>query len=315
MPNRHECPMDLKRLRSFVTVAELGGVSRAAAKLHITQPALSRQIRDLQEELDLKLFERVGRRLVLTGEGEELLRDCRGLLGHAGALAERVQSLRKGHAGVLKIAVSPNMLGWVFPPFLRHYAERHPEVHVNPVEVLSAEQLAKVEEGEVHFAMNTLPADEQRFASCPLRWFHVVAAAGPAYPIGRGALIDIHELAGMPLLVVHSSFATRKAFDAACRLARLNMNVAIESVSPHALLELAEQGHGVAIVPSDVVPIDDWKVRSARISYRGKPLRVLIGLIWNKHRPLPRYAEGFAQELAAYMQERYGADNPRRRRR
>ncbi len=124
MPNRHECPMDLKRLRSFVTVAELGGVSRAAAKLHITQPALSRQIRDFQEELDLKLFERVGRRLVLTGEGEELLRDCRGLLGHAGALAERVQSLRKGHAGVLKIAVSPNMLGWVFPPFLRHYAER-----------------------------------------------------------------------------------------------------------------------------------------------------------------------------------------------
>ena len=75
--------MDLRHARTFVTVAELGTVSKAAVHLRVAQPALSRQISNLEQELGLKLFDRVGRRLVLTGEGEQLLGDCRGLLSHA----------------------------------------------------------------------------------------------------------------------------------------------------------------------------------------------------------------------------------------
>lgn len=68
--------IDLKRLQTFVTVSEQGTVSKAALLLRITQPALSRQLRDLQDELGIKLFERVGRRLLLTGEGDQFLADC-----------------------------------------------------------------------------------------------------------------------------------------------------------------------------------------------------------------------------------------------
>src|SRR5882757_5944281 len=110
--------MDLRRIRTFVAVAEQGGVSRAALRLHIAQPALSRQIRALQEELGFQLFERVGRRLSLTGEGEEFLRDCRSLLSHAGSVVERAQSLRRGNTGVLRVAASPQMIESVFPIFL-----------------------------------------------------------------------------------------------------------------------------------------------------------------------------------------------------
>src|SRR5512138_2572756 len=78
--------MDLRRTRTFVTVAELGTVSKAAVRLRIAQPALSRQINELEQELGLKLFDRVGRRLVLTGEGEQLLGDCRSLLSYATAV-------------------------------------------------------------------------------------------------------------------------------------------------------------------------------------------------------------------------------------
>ena len=81
--------MDLRHLRTFVTVAELGTVSKAALRLRIAQPALSRQIGDLERELGLKLFDRVGRRLVLSGEGEQLLGSCRNLLGHASSLTTR----------------------------------------------------------------------------------------------------------------------------------------------------------------------------------------------------------------------------------
>ncbi len=113
--------MDLRHARTFVTVAELGTVSRAAVRLHIAQPALSRQIRDLEEELDLKLFDRVGRRLVLTGEGEQLLGDCRALLNCASAIGERAQQLRRGDAGILKVAASPQFIEGTLSGFLdRH---------------------------------------------------------------------------------------------------------------------------------------------------------------------------------------------------
>ena len=79
--------MDLRRVRTFVTVADLGTVSRAALHLRVAQPALSRQISELEQELGLKLFDRVGRRLKLTSDGEQLLGDCRGLLNVVSAVA------------------------------------------------------------------------------------------------------------------------------------------------------------------------------------------------------------------------------------
>ena len=86
--------MDLKRLRTFVAVAELGTVSKAALLQRISQSALSRQISDLEKEFGLKLFDRVGRRLILTSIGEQLLGDCRSVLGQVGSLGERVELLR-----------------------------------------------------------------------------------------------------------------------------------------------------------------------------------------------------------------------------
>src|SRR5215510_5230827 len=98
--------MDLRHLRTFVAVAELGTVSKAALRLRIAQPALSRQIADLEQELGLSLFDRVGRRLVLSGEGEQLLGNCRSLLGYASSLTDQAQQLRRGDSGVIKVAAS-----------------------------------------------------------------------------------------------------------------------------------------------------------------------------------------------------------------
>jgi len=103
MPNGHKLgPMDLRHLRTFLTVAEQGTVSKASLRLRIAQPALSRQIMELEEELGLRLFDRVRRRLVLTGEGEQLLGDCRAVFGAVGSFSERAQRLRRADTGILK---------------------------------------------------------------------------------------------------------------------------------------------------------------------------------------------------------------------
>ena len=146
----YKAGMDLRHIRTFVTVAELGTVSRAALRLRIAQPALSRQLIDLEQELGLQLFDRVGRRLLLTGEGVQLLSGCRILLNSASALTEQAQLLRHGDTGVLRIAGSPQHIEGVLAQFLHRYAERYPKVEVKISEGTRSEILALLERGEIH---------------------------------------------------------------------------------------------------------------------------------------------------------------------
>jgi len=111
--------MDLKHLRTFVAVAENGTVSRAATRLRIAQPALSRQIIYLEAELGITLFDRVGHRLRLTREGEQLLGRSRTLLGYASSLADDVRALKRGDSGTLNVVASPQMIDNVFSTFLQ----------------------------------------------------------------------------------------------------------------------------------------------------------------------------------------------------
>src|SRR5215467_2113838 len=113
--------MNLRQALTFVTVAELGTVSKAALRLRTAQPALSRQIIDLEQELGLRLFDRIGRRLLLTGEGAQLIAGCRVLLNCASAVKEQAQLLRRGDTGVLKVAGSPQHIESVLSGFLHHY--------------------------------------------------------------------------------------------------------------------------------------------------------------------------------------------------
>lgn len=305
--------MDLRHARTFVTVAELGTVSKAAAYLHVAQPALSRQISNLEQELGLKLFDRVGRRLVLTGEGEQLLGDCRGLLGYASALGERAQLLRAGDTGTLKIAASPQFIEGVIADFLHRYARRYPNVKVKVTEaIMWPDTLAMLERGEIHLGQNLLRAvapDDPRFAHHPLEAVDLLGAyQSGVLPVDRGA-IEIARLVGHPLLVLDTSFVSRRTFDATCRLAGIEPDIAFESRTPHTLLAMAEKGHGVAIVPS-AVQIDRYALRTVRVTYAGKALREPLAVFWNKRRSLPPYATAFCTMLAMHVRDIFPISRP-----
>jgi DNA-binding transcriptional LysR family regulator len=304
--------MNLRHTRTFVTVAELGTVSKAALRLRIAQPALSRQISDLEQELGLKLFDRIGRRLVLTGEGEQLLSDCRGLLNYASAVGERAQQLRRGDVGVLKVAATPLHIEGVFSQFLHCYAQRYPNVQVEVMEGSGLEILAMLERGEVHLGQMlpyAVPLDDGRFASQLLEPAELLAACQPTLTLGKHGGIDIARLAPYPLLLLDGGYGLRRAFDAACRLAGLKPNIRLQSRSPHTLLALAEAGHGVAIVAS-TFRTQRYDLKIVRLTYRGRPLREPLAVLWDKRRPLPRYATAFCQMWAAHVREVFPITRP-----
>jgi DNA-binding transcriptional LysR family regulator len=305
--------MDLRHARTFVTVAELGTVSKAAERLCIAQPALSRQISNLERDLGLKLFDRVGRRLVLTGAGEQLLGDCRSLLSYASALGERAQLLRRGDTGTLKVAASPQFIEGVIADFLRRYARRYPNVQVKLTEAIAwADTRGMLERGEIHLGQNLLravQAGDPHLASHPLEAVDLLAACREPLMLGKSETIDISRLAAYPLLVLDTSFVSRRTFDATCSLAGIEANIAFESRTPHTLLAMAEKGHGVAVVPS-AVRIDRYPLRAVRLTYRGKPLRERLAVFWDKRRPLPSYATTFCAMLAEYVVDVFPVSQP-----
>jgi DNA-binding transcriptional LysR family regulator len=305
--------MDLRHARTFVTVAEFGSVSKAALRLRIAQPALSRQIWALEQELGFKLFDRVGRGIVLTGEGEQLLADCRGLLSYAGAVGERAQLLRRGDTGVLKFAASPQFIEGVVADFLHRYAQRFPNVQVKLTEAIGWTDIrTMLERGEIHLGQNLAHAvqlGDRRFASQILEPVDQLAALQPKLVLGKGLSVEIDELAPHPLLLLDTSYVFRRTFDAACRLAGIEPNVMFESRTPHTLLTMAERGHGVAVIPS-TMRAHRYPLRIAGLTYRGKPLREPLAVFWDKRRPLPRYAEAFSEMLAAQVREVFPITQP-----
>jgi len=303
--------MDLRRLRTFVAVTELGTVSKAALRLRISQSALSRQISDLERDLRVRLFDRVGRRLVLTAIGEELLEDCRGVLGQVRSLGERAEVLRRGDGGVLKVAASPQMIESVLSTFLPLFAVHFPNVEVRLTEALGPAQVALLQRGEVHLGIRHDQGVDPRLASSPLQPDEVLAACAPSLHVGATETIDIRCLASYPLLLLEPGYSVRVQFNAACRLANVKPKILFESRAPHTLLALAEARHGVAIIPS-LLRTDRYELIVLRVAYRRKPLREGLVVQWDNRRPILPYAATFREALAQHMSEVFSMTQPSR---
>lgn len=111
------------------------------------------------------------------------------------------------------------------------------------------------------------------------------------------------------MLLLDGGFGLRRAFDAACRLAGLRPNIRLESRAPHTLVVLAEAGHGVAIIAS-TFRTRRYDLKIVRVTYRGQPLREPLAVLWDKRRPLPRYATAFCEMWTEYVREVFPITRP-----
>jgi DNA-binding transcriptional LysR family regulator len=130
----------------------------------------------------------------------------------------------------------------------------------------------------------------------------VLAACRPDIDLGTAGMIDIVRLAAYPLLLPQSGYSIRRLFDAACRIADVAPKVLLESRSPQTLLALAEDGHGVAIIPS-LLKTDRYDLRIVRVTHRRKPVQERYAIQWDRRRPIPPYANHFCAALVDYMRE------------
>jgi LysR family cyn operon transcriptional activator len=295
--------MDLRGLQCFVGVAEDLSFSRAADRLEISQPALSRQIKRLEGELGARLFDRVARRVALTVAGEDLLARARALLQDAESLRTRARDVSGGSSGVLRVGATPQTLESLVSQLLTRYRRVCPKVEVQLVEAGAASLLEQIDHGLVNVAIAGLPRGTllRGRGLFPLA---VLAVVPGGHRLSRRRRVEVTDLVDEPLLLLRKGFMTRQLFDGACQVAHLTPRVILESSSPHCLLSLVEGGHGIAIIPS-TVRMAVLRHRVLPLQQEGRQLGLWMSVIWDPRRYLPPAARIFIEEAYRFTRRQY----------
>jgi len=298
-----ELRMDLRSLRYFSEVASTENFSRAASRLHRTQPALSRCVRDLEAELGVLLFERVGRRAVITSAGKALLERVRSLLAQADAVSDFARLLAAGKTSVLRVGAVPNMIERVLPDVLRRYRLRRPEVEVVLRPEGGTALLRALENGDVDLALARYIRTPSLDAK-PAFPFYVLAVVPLSHALARKRTVTVRELSAERLLAAPAIMASRALFEAACQESRVRPRIALESTEFNALMALAKANQGIAVVPSSAAAPDPT-VKILPILQEGKALGAWAALVWDKRRTQTDYSRAFVQQACAQLRKSY----------
>jgi len=248
--------MELRHLRYFVAVAEESNFTRAAARLHVTQPALSRQIRGLEEELGVELMIRSSGKASLSPAGRALLPDARQILELGAAAALNMRRFVECRQHVLAIGYISPALGSFLATALQVFNQRHPQVRVSLYELSPAKQFEALREGRLDIALvgNVCPAEEQEFDLFTIRKVAVCAVIPESHRLAKKGAVKLGDLAQEPFIgFAEDAFPGRNDFlREACKQAGFTPEIRHEADGLSSALALIGTGLGVCLLPEEV---------------------------------------------------------------
>jgi DNA-binding transcriptional LysR family regulator len=260
--------VNLEQLRSFVEVAQLGNFTRAAERLHLAQPSLSRQIASLEQDLGAELFHRARGGSTLTVAGESLLPLARRMLADAESVRRELAELAGLKRGRVRLGATPTLSISLVAEVLGAFHAAHPGIELHLSEQGSRRLLEELAGGELDLALITTSgaASAERFTVTPLLVEElVVISSASAPPVTTHDTIGLADVAGLPQILFSSTYDLRTTTDAAFQAAGLAPDVVLEGAEMDAVLRFVERGLGVAIVPAMVL-IDRPGLRSVRLA-------------------------------------------------
>jgi LysR family transcriptional regulator for metE and metH len=291
--------LEIRHLRLVSEVASLGSVTRAAERLHLTQSALSHQLRDIESRLGTSLFYRMGKRMVVTPAGDRVLRSASVILDDLRRAEEDIRQIAKEGSGVLRLCTQCNTGYHWLPPLLKTFHERHPRVDVQIAVEATTRPIEALLEGKLDLAAVTSEVDDKRVVVRPLFQDEMVLVVSPEHRLAGRKQVPASELASEHLLLYstsrHDSFAFRRVLEPAGieppRVSHLMLTEAI--------LEMVKANLGVTIIAKwSVLPaIQSGAVRAISIGPKGMFRQWSAATV--KGAAEPRHLTDFIQLLSA----------------
>lgn len=290
--------MELRHLRYFEAVARHSHVTRAAEELHIAQPALSKQISQLEHELDVALFDRIGRNVRLTEAGEALLPHVRAVLTQIEAarveMAERV-GLRRGRAA---IGTPPTVGTQLLPRALAAFNQLYPGIEFRLHEAGVQTLIELLEAGLADMAIVTLPVEDPSLTVAELFTESLVLVVGSSHPLANQGHVRLEELRSEPWVLSPENYELREATLIACREAGFTPHVVLDGGEMDTLLRLVAAGVGISLVPRLAVQEGDGL---SVLHIRDQRLYRSIGLVWRGDRVASPAARALREFLVGHL--------------
>ncbi|MGH9874376.1 MAG: LysR family transcriptional regulator [Pyrinomonadaceae bacterium] len=267
--------MEIRQLRAFIAIAELGTFTAGAQRVHVTQAAISMQIRQLENELGAKLFIRAPRRVMLTEAGEQLLQRARHILRDHDAAVDEIAELAGAERGRLRVGSASAMVTTdVLPKLLKDVRKQHAGAEVTVASGTSEALVQQILAGELDVAFVSLPVEARGINTERLSQDQLVAVASPRHRLAKQRTISAYTLAGEKLILGERGGNTRRLIDQFFAQAGVTLHVAMELSRQAAIRRMVEEDMGVGIVPlqtvSDAVDkgrLVRWWIEGAQINW------------------------------------------------
>ncbi|HWP58296.1 MAG TPA: LysR family transcriptional regulator [Candidatus Acidoferrales bacterium] len=281
--------MTLDQLVTLQAVSAAKSFRRAAELLHLTQPAVSKQIRALEEELGARLFER-GRSARLTQAGETLLKHAERLsqiLRSARDELEDLRGLRRGH---LSIGASHSVATYVLPDLLESYRRKYPQVTLSVEAGWTPHVLSRVLGNDLDLGLVVLvtpkPSDTSQFVSNPLDTTEVVFVASPKHPLAKKGQVTFEEFREAPLILNQEGCLYRHFLETHFSERGFTMNVAVEVIGLELQKRLTQLGLGVALLPKPFVAKELREKSLKTFAVKGVQIRSYSCLVYRRDKYL-----------------------------
>lgn len=276
--------LTLKQLRYFESLAQHGHFGRAAEACAISQPALSVQIRELEETLGTELFERSARQIRLTGFGESFALRCREILRAVDELGDLARASQTGLAGRLRMGVIPTVAPYLLPAIVARLGDRHPGLEVQLRETITPRLIQDLAAGRLDAAIVALPVSEPSLTEIALFSEDFVLVRPKADEDKPVPSRDM--LREMRLLLLEEGHCFRDQALSFCSLQAVSPRELLDGSSLTTLVQMVAAGIGVTLIPEMAVPLE---TRSAEVSLarfeHPTPSR-MIGMVWRRTSPL-----------------------------
>ncbi|MGE5146192.1 MAG: LysR family transcriptional regulator [Candidatus Eiseniibacteriota bacterium] len=276
--------MDFRQLRNFVVVADLENITLAASRLRIAQSAVSRHVRLLEQELGVRLFERVGRGIKLTSAGQMLRERVGHLLDEIKQLEDDITAEGTTPSGTLRVGANPSFGHTLFPRIAEQYWTKYPNVRLHFITDLTASIQELVRRGDLDVAIIGFPDKDPDFIKTPLTTEGIFLISAPDNNPGLGAECTVRAISKLPLLLPGFQNRERLGYERLAAAKGYHLTCRMEADSMAILKSLAARGFGHLLLP--YVAIADDAPEGAWIMSRVKGFAVERYIIRLASRPL-----------------------------
>ena len=259
----------LELYRVFKEVAETGNISLAAKNLYISQSAVSQSIKQLEAELQTRLFARNSRGVTLTADGRMLYEYVRSAMGLLETGEEKLSQTRELQMGQLTIGASDTVTSQFLLPYLDRFHRQYPAIHIQIISGRSHKVLGLLQSGKVDIAFASTPQEAASLETFPCLTTHSILVAGAEYPCDFRHVYTLEEIAAFPLILLERKASSRLYLEKYFLQNGLRLNPEIELGARSLLVDLAAIGFGVAGVTEEFVrkELDSGRLKKLKTSF------------------------------------------------